>query len=135
MHVRNVVFGIARGPGLGNGPAFFDEIAASHEQRAEMRERRLVTARGDDRDRRPVSWDLTRERDLSGRRRADDRRAVERDVDPAVLSARVRVVADGVTAQHGTVGGPGPGERVGSRRERPADCDEPDSDQSRCPAR
>jgi len=135
VHVRDVVFGDARRPGLRDRLAFLEDVAVSHEQRAEMREGRLVTARRDDRDRGSVRRDLPRERDLPGRRGADDRRAVEGDVDPAMLSARVWVVADGVTAQHGTVGRPRPRKRVGRRQEHPADCRERDNDQSRCLSR
>jgi hypothetical protein len=135
VHVRHVVFGVSRGPRVGDRLAFLDEITASHERRAEMGERRFVTARRDDRDRRSVRRDLPGERDLPGSRRADDRRAFEGDVDPAVLSARVWVVADGVPAENGAVGGPGPGERVGSCHEYPADCRERDDSQSRCPMR
>jgi hypothetical protein len=116
VHVRDVVLDDARRARLGYGLAFLDDVAPPHEQWAEMRERRLVTARRGDRDGGPVGRDLPGERHLAGCRRADDRSAVEREIDPSMLSAGVRVVADGVTAEHGSVGGPGPGERVGSRQ-------------------
>jgi hypothetical protein len=135
MHVRHFVLGDARGTGLGDRLALLDDVTASHQQHADMRERRLVTARRDDGDRRPVRRNLPCERDLARRRCADDRGAVEGDVDTAVLSARVRVVAYGVPAQQCAVGGPRPGERVGSRDERAADCGERDDDESRCPVR
>jgi hypothetical protein len=82
-----------------------------------------------------VRRDLAGERHLSRRRRANDRRAVQGDVDATVLSARVWVVADGVSAQHGAVGGPGPRERVGGCHEQPAERHERDEDESRCPVR
>jgi hypothetical protein len=135
VHVRDVVFGVARRARLRDRLALLDDVATSHEQRAEMRERRLVTAGRNDRDRRAVRRDLAGERHLSRRRRANDRRAIQGDVDAAVLSARVWVVADRVSAQHRTVGGPGPRERVGGRHEQPAECRERDDDQSRCPVR
>jgi hypothetical protein len=94
VHVGHVVLVLARRPGVCDGLALRDEIALPHEQRAEVRQRRLVTARGDDRDRRPVGRHLTGEGDLAGGGRADHRRAIEGDVDAAVLSSRVRIVAD-----------------------------------------
>jgi hypothetical protein len=135
VHVREVVLGVARRSRLRDRFALLDDVATSHEQRAEVRERRLVTAGRDDRDRRAVRRDLTGERHLSGRRRANGRSAVQGDVDAAVLSARVWVVADGVTAQHGAVGWPGPRERVGGRHEQPAEGRKRDDGQSRCPVR
>jgi hypothetical protein len=135
MHVGDVVLGLAGGACLRYGLALVDAVPTLHEEWTEMRERRLVTARGDDRHRRPVRRNLARERDLAHCRSANDAPVVERDVDPSVLPARVRVVADGVPAEHRAVGRPCPRERVGCRDEQPAERSEDDGNTFRCPSR
>jgi len=135
MDIGDVVLGFARRAGLGDGLAFAHVVAATHEQRPEMRERGLVASRGDDRDRRPVRRHLTRERDLAGRRRAHHLGAVERDVDAAMLSACIRVVADREATEDRAVGRPVPGERVRGRQQQPGCRRGCDHGESRCPAR
>jgi hypothetical protein len=135
VHVRDIVLGLARGPCLCDRLPLVDAFAAPDEQGAEMRERRLVSAPGIDRDRRPVRRDLTGERNLAGRRRSHDRGAVERDVDSAMLAARVRVVAERVASQHRAVRWPGPRKRVRCTDQQPAERDQDDREQSRCPSR
>jgi hypothetical protein len=135
MDVGNVVLRIARGTRLRKRRAFAHVVAATHEERSQMRQRGPVAAGGDDRDRRPMRRHLTRERDLSGRRSSHDVRAVERDVDAAVLSTRIRVVADGETAEHRAVRRPVPGERVRDRQQLPGCCGNGDHGHSRCPSR
>jgi hypothetical protein len=135
VDVGDVVLGVARRTGLGDRLAFADDISPSHEQRAEMRQRSLVAARRGERDRRAVRRNLPCKRHLPRLGRTNDRSSIQCDVDAAVLSARVRVVADGVTAQHGAVSRPCPGERVGCRREQPHEPRERDDHRSRCPMR
>jgi hypothetical protein len=103
MDVRDVVLRHAGRPGLGHRVALVDSVAATYEERAEVRERDLVAVGGDDRESRPVRRDATGERDLAARRRSNDAGAVERDVDPPMLPARVRVVSDGVATEQRAV--------------------------------
>jgi len=88
------MLGVAGRPGLRNGLALADLVTTPHDELAEMGQRGLVAVRRDDRDRRPVRGHLTRERHVARDGCANHRGAVERDVDAAVLSPCIRVVAD-----------------------------------------
>ena len=133
MDVSHVVLGVTGGTRLRDRVAFLDPSAATYEERPEMRQRCLVAGRGDDRDRRPVRRYLTCEGHLAGHGRANDRCAVEGDVDAAVLAARVRVVADGVATEDGALRRPRPRERVGGRNQRPGERGHRDDERSGCP--
>jgi hypothetical protein len=66
--------------------------------------------------------DSADERDRPGRGRDDRVSSYSADVDPAVLTRSVRIVAKDEFLEHGTFDGPGPGSRSGhndeGRRER-----------------
>jgi hypothetical protein len=94
---------------LGHGGALLDA------DRAEVDERDRVAARGLDRDAPTMGGQRPGERDGSAGRSAHRAPVGSRDVDPAVLTAGVRVGADRERAQHSAVGGPCP--RRGRRAE------------------
>jgi hypothetical protein len=119
MHVRDGMLESPGRAGLGDRVAFLHDCAALHEQRAEVRERRLVARRGLDRERPPVRRHRSGERHLTRCRRTHRSRVAESNVNATVLAARIRVVADGERAQDLAVDGPGPGLRGRCRRERP----------------
>ena len=121
VHVRDLVLGRAGGACLGDRLPLGDERATLHEQRADVRERHLVPARSEDRDRQPVRRNLARERHLASRRRPDDLRAAEGDVDAAMLPAGVRVVPEREAAEHLALSGPRPCTGRRRRRQRPAE--------------
>ena len=75
---------------------------------------------GHDRDGEAVRRDRTGERTSPAAGRAHDPTVLERDIDPAMLTRRVRVAADRELAQNRAVRGPCPGQRVGRSDERPA---------------
>jgi len=129
------MLGVARGTRLGHRLALVDVGTAPYEKRSEMRERGFVAARGDDGDRGAVRRNLTGEGHLAGRGRADDGSSVDRDIDPAVLSGRVRVVAHGEAPEHRALGRPAPPERIRSREQHPAERGENDRSESRCLSR
>lgn len=135
MDVGDVVLGIAGGATFRDRVALLDTSAASHEERPEMRQRRFMAARGDDGDRHPVRGHMPGKGDFAGDGRANDRRATERDVDPAVLTAGVRVVADGVAPEHGAFPRPRPRERVGGTDQPPGERGQRSDQQSGCPMR
>jgi hypothetical protein len=133
MDVRHGVLGLARRAGVCDGVALRHLHAALDAQRAEVRQRRLVPVAGDDRHRQPVRGHRPCERDLTRCGSTDHRSAVEGDVDPPMLAARVLVVSDRVAAQHSAVGRPGPGQCRGADRQRPPE-HEPEAEcASRCP--
>jgi hypothetical protein len=102
---------LARRARFSDGIPYRHHIAASHQQRAEVRERRLVTILGGDRHREAVRRHLTGKRDLARRRSSYHPGIAESDVDASVLSACVRVVADRELPEDGAVGRPGPTSR------------------------
>jgi hypothetical protein len=135
MDVGHGVLGLAGRPSLGDGLPFDDVCAPAYEEGAEMRQRYLVAVGGADRDGEAVRGHLTGEGDLTRRRGAYDTGVLEGDVDPSVLAAGIRVVADYVAAQDRAVGRPGPGERFGRRDEQPGEGGESGRDEPRCPSR
>jgi hypothetical protein len=126
------MLGRAGWPGIRDGLAFLDPIAALHEQWAEMSQRRLVSTRGRDRHRQAVRWNLAGEGHLAGRRSAHDPGVAERDVDSAVLAAGVRVVSQREAAEDLALGRPRPGPRPRREDESPAQHQEEGRKQPRC---
>jgi hypothetical protein len=94
MQIRDLVLGLARPPRLGDRRTLADRDARLHQERAEMRERRLVAVCRRDRHRQAVRRHLAGERHLAGGRRAHALLSLDRDVDPAMLAGGVRIVAD-----------------------------------------
>jgi hypothetical protein len=135
MDVGHGVLGLAGRPRLGDRLPFDDVCATPDEEHSEMRQRCLVALGGADRDGVAVRGDLASEGDLTRGRSAHDAGVLEGDVDPSVLAAGVRVVADRVAAQDRTVGRPGPGECFGRRDEQPGEGGESGRDEPRCPSR
>ena len=66
MDVRNRVLCIARRPGIRDRVSLGDDGALPDAHGSQMRERRLVSVAGDDRDREPVGRNLPGERHLAG---------------------------------------------------------------------
>lgn len=94
MDVWRVVLGITGRPRGGDCRPLGDDVAAPDEERAEMRQRGLVPVVGRDGHGEPVRRHRPGESDLAGRGRAHARCISEGDVDPSVLPAGVRVVAE-----------------------------------------
>lgn len=107
MDVRNVVLGVARGPRIGDATSFLDAIPTTDVERAEVRERRLVSLRRQDRHGEAVRGDGAGERDLACGGSPHGAR-IGRDVDSPVLSTGVGVVAERELPEHLAVGRPGP---------------------------
>ena len=107
--------------------------AAFHLEWAEVRQRGAVPVGGEDRHGEPVRRDGAGERDLAGGRCPDDPRVAERDVDAAMLTAGIGVVADGEAAEHFALRGPAPGHCAGGRDQRPDDRQPDGQSQSSCP--
>jgi len=118
VDVARVVLRIPGGPGGGNRRPLRDDVAAPHEQGAEMRQRGPVPVVGRDGHGQPVGRHRPGEGDLARRGCAHARCVVERDVDPSMLPARVRVVAEREGAQDRPVRRPAPGRGVGRSRKR-----------------
>jgi hypothetical protein len=119
MHVRRVVLGVAGHPGCGERRPLEHDVAATHEQRAEMRQRDLVPVTRRDGDGEPVRRHRPGEGDLARRGSTRSLCVFDRDVDASVLPARVRVVAERERAEDRAVRRPAPGCGVGRSRERP----------------
>ena len=134
MNVRDFVLGNAGRARFGQRRPLRDTLTALHEKRPEMGQRNLV-AIGVNRDSEPVRRNLTGEGDLAGNRRIDLAGAVESDVDTAMLSPGVGVVAERELAEDVAVCRPRP--CAGARREseRQADHRHGHSEHSRCPRR
>jgi hypothetical protein len=94
MDIRHIVLRHTRGPRLGDGFPFRDDVGTPNKQRPEMRQRRLVTVAGGDRHGQAVSRELSGKRDLARCRSSYDPRLAEGDVDATMLPACVRVVAE-----------------------------------------
>jgi hypothetical protein len=109
MHVRHVVLGVARRPGLGDGSACLDAGPALDEERTRVGQRSLVAVRRRDRHGQAVGRHLAREGDLPGYRGANRARARECDVDATVLPGGVLVVPEREASENGAVRGPCPG--------------------------
>lgn len=99
MDVGHIVLGVTRRAGAGDCAPLLHLLAATDVERPEVGERHLVPVDGEDRHGQAVRGNLPRVRHLSARRRSDEGRPAERDVDSAVLAARVRVVTEDELAQ------------------------------------
>lgn len=119
VDVGDVVLGFSRRPGAGDRLAFANAVALPHAQRAEVGERRPVAVAGRDRDRQPVRGQGAGEGHLARDRRPDLPGSGERDIDPPVLPAGVRIRPERELAEDRPVCRPGPGERAGCDAERP----------------
>jgi hypothetical protein len=97
VHVGHRVLRLAGRAGIREHRALHDRLAATDVQLAEVGQRRLVLP-GRDGHRETVPRRRTRERHLAGNGCTDGGRAAERDVEPAVLPARIRVAAHGEAA-------------------------------------
>jgi hypothetical protein len=134
MDVGNGMLGLAGRSGSGDRIALGDARAPLDVECTEVGQRRAVAVVGRDRDGEPMRRHGAGERDLARGGRADERRASELDVDPAVLTGRVLVVADRVLAENRSVGGPRPRRRHRRRDERgESSCREESSETDRCP--
>ena len=98
MDIRDAVLRLPGRTGTGDPLALGDALAPPDLEVAQVRERRLVTVAGQDRDGEPVRRHLAGEGHLAGRGCADEVR-LDRDVDSAMLAAGVGVVSDGVPAE------------------------------------
>lgn len=132
MHVGHVVLGGTGGARLSDRVSFPDTCSALHEQRAEMGEGYLVPVAGHDRHGEAVRRDRTGERELARRRGAHDPTVLDSDIDPAMLTRRVRVAADRELAQNRAVRRPCPGQRVGCSDECPGNHPQYCEQTSRC---
>ena len=119
VHVRRVVLRVARYPGCGEHRPLEHDVAAAHQQRAEMRQRGLVPVARRNGHGEPMRGHRPGEGDLARRGGARSRRVPERDVDASMLPARVRVVAERERAKDRAARRPAPGSGVGRSRERP----------------
>jgi hypothetical protein len=132
VHVRHLVLGLSGRASCCEHIAFRDRLTPADTQLAEMREGRLVLARGDG-DREAVGRDRPGERHGAGQGRTDRCRPVQCDVDAAVLTSRVSVAAHGEAAQDGTIGGPSPCPPRRAGRKRRDDGGAETGEPSRCP--
>ncbi len=135
MDVRNRVLCIARRPRVSDRVSLGDERALPDAEGPEMRERRLVSVTGDDRDRQAVRRDLAGERHLARRGGADGGAFVYRDVDAAMLARGVLVSGHCIATEHVAVGWPDPRPGGCAGDERPDQSDDRADDPSRCPVR
>jgi hypothetical protein len=94
MKVRDRVFRLAGGSGVGDEVALSDARPLADVQCAEMREGRLVAVARHDRDGQAVRRNLPGERHLTRHGRANRARVAQCDVDTPMLAGGVRVVAD-----------------------------------------
>lgn len=133
VDIRVFVLRRAGRPCFGQGRFLFDARTAANDERAEVRQRDLVTVGALNRDGEPMCRNLPGEDDLAGNRSANHSTAVEGDVDASVLSARIGVVSERELSENRAVRGPGPGLRGRSDGEHPGDGREHDRDGSCCP--
>lgn len=110
--------GRAARPDRAHGRALGDGVALGDGDRAEVEQRDGVAVGGLERDRLAVRRQRARVADRPRGRRAHGPARIARDVDPAVLAARVRIGHDREAAEHDSVAGPGPGIRRRRGRER-----------------
>jgi hypothetical protein len=117
VEVRHRQLRDAARPDRGDRIALGDQRAPSDTQRPEMQQRHRVAVGRLDRQRLAPGRHRAGERDGSSGRR-DHRRALRStDVDPAMLAAFVRVVAEAELAQHRPVHGPCPATRARGREQ------------------
>jgi hypothetical protein len=121
MQIGNGVLGLARRSRLSERSSLLHTLALLDEERAEMRQGRLVSVGARDRDCEAVRRNLPRECHLSGGRRANTLRSLDSDVDATMLTTGIRVVADREPAQDRPVGRPVPSPRRGRRGQCPDD--------------
>ncbi len=132
VDVRDLVLGNSGRPCFGQGRPFRDTVAAFHEKWPEMGQRDLVAV-GVDRDGEPVRRHLAGECDLAGDGRIHLASAADSDVDTAMLSGRVGIVAEREIAEDVAVRRPGPGVAVRRKRQRQADRRQRRYEHPRCP--
>jgi hypothetical protein len=111
MHVGLRPFGVARGTDCADGLAFLDSRISPHGDRSEMDERDRVAVVGTDRDRQAVSRCRARERDNAGTGREHSLGGLTADVDSAMLSPEVRILAEVERPEHRAGYRPAPGSR------------------------
>jgi hypothetical protein len=117
VEVRHRQLRDAARPDRGDRIALGDQAAPPDPERPEMQQRDRVAVGRLDRQRLAAGRHRPGERDGSAGRR-DHRRALRStDVDPAMLAARVRVVAKAELAQHRPVHGPHPATRARGREQ------------------
>jgi hypothetical protein len=112
---RNAVAALAD---RAEGVAFADLCTLLDQRRLELQQRDRVPVAGSDRHRATAVRNAPNERDRPRRRGAHVAADVGGDVDPAVLAARVGIVAERERAQQRTVDRPAPSERSRSEHER-----------------
>ena len=133
MNVRRLMLGLARRPCLGDRIALVHACPLPHEQRSEVRERGSVAALGGDRDSQTVARHGAGEGDLAARGGAHGSGPAEPDVDPAMLTRGVLVVAHREGPQDGAVGRPRPRGSMLGRRQGGADTRAQPEHAGRCP--
>ena len=132
VHVWHGVLGNAGWPRLCQRRTLRDAVATPDEKRPEMSQGRPVAVRFD-RDGEPVRRNLSGERDFTRNRGPDRATVVERNVDTAMLSGGVRVVAEREVTENGAVRRPRPGLGVRSESECDPHRGQGHSQHSRCP--
>ena len=135
MDVRNLMFSVARWPGICDRVSLGDDRSLPNAQRSEVCERRLDSVDDDDRHRQAVRRDLPCERHLPGRGRPYRARVAHCDVDSAMLTRGVLVSTDRVAPKHFAIARPHPRPRGRSGAERPDDGEGSADHPSRCPVR
>jgi hypothetical protein len=112
VHVGDVELGNAAGPDGADRISLLHGLSPPHVVRAEVHQGRGVAVRRLDRDGLAATRDAAGERDGPGGGRHDGSPGIGPDVDPSVLSRRVRVrLIERERAQHGARHRPGPAER------------------------
>ena len=109
---------VGRGRDRSDRFSFTHESVLRNSDRAQSDERdRIAVARADG-DRAPVPGNGAGEGDSTGRRRARARAGVGGNIDAAVLTAGIGIVAEGESANHLTVSRPGPARRGSGQNHR-----------------
>jgi hypothetical protein len=121
MDVRRLRDAVAALADRAEGVAFADLCPLLDRCRLELQQRDRVPVAGSNRHRATALRNAPHERDRPRRRRAHVAADVGGDVDPTVLAARVRIVAERERAQQRTVDRPAPSERSRSEHEREQD--------------
>jgi hypothetical protein len=111
VDVRLLVLGLPARPDGAHAVALVDDLTADHTDRAEVEQGDRVAVGRLDRDRAAAPRHGSYEVHTACGRRTHGGAERPGDVDTAMLTRLVRVVADGKRLQHRPVHGPGPGER------------------------
>lgn len=117
MHVALARDAVATRPDHADDVALGDDRASCHGRGAELKVRHGVAVVGSNADSEPTVRHGADERDRAARSGAHPRADRRADVDPAVLTARIRVGAQAERAYHRSVHGPSPGVGGGGPRE------------------